>query len=176
MVHASGQFANGEWCDDTLRGMLLGPPLNCRKHTTHPTKQLGEHTGRICKLIHNLYGHSAVVDATCKDVAAVTERDCDVVKQHLCQRAALLYAMFMEPEVCHFFTQTDVSPRSKDRLVARRMQKRVLRLVVPHYVQNLYQNPDWFVLMACVLSEMWGGEKLVWNAAHHESGIGHDSD
>lgn len=169
----SGRFEAGQWKDTTLRGMLMGPPLNCRLHDNHPAEELHKYTASTCALLQQVYGKTEAVEATCEGIMNLTTPCGDVVKQAMCERAALLFAIHMEPEVAHFLATTE---GGSGRRFVRRMRDRALPLLVPHYVNQMYQYPDRFVLMACVLCEMWGGEKWLWDEAHRDSTVGHDGD
>ena len=169
----SGSFEEGKWKDSTLRGLLMGPPLNCRDEGEDPVADLHDYVASLCALLREVYGKTATVEATCGDIMHLTEPCGDVAKQAICERAAILFAMHMEPEVGHAFANAD---GGSGRRFVRRMRDRVLPLLVPHYVKEMYQYPDWFVLTACALCEMWGGEKWLWDETHRNTAVGHDGD
>ena len=173
-MSVSGRFECGVWKDKTLRGMLMGPPLNCRDVDQHPVDDIHEYVASVCTLLRNVYGQTAAVEATCGDIMQLATPCGDAVKQVVCERAALLFAMHMEPEVSYALAGAD---GGRGRRFVRRIRDSVLPLTVPHYVQEMYQEPDWFVLMSCVLSEMWGGEQWQWKTeAHRNPAVGHDGD
>lgn len=159
------------WEDSTLRGLLLGPPLNCRNRATmlHHTSQLNAHIEGICKMLFNIYGDTVAMKGTCVDIRNILQHN-DSVKQIICERAALIFTLHMEPEISAYFTQRD---GGKGKRFTRRLKTRVLPLIVSQYSRNMYQSPDLFVLMACVMTEMWGGEKWSWEEAHRDSRIWH---
>lgn len=142
----------------TLRELLLGPPLNERdgeggSGMVETDVALTRHILGLDPVMKEAYGEGSEA----QDQARVEV--CDVARmsaggpQVCCKRAALLFALHREPELKQHFAQ-------QDEQHTRDLTERVLPFIDPKFLQHSCQAPEAYVLMAVVLSEMWGGEKL----------------
>lgn len=148
-----------------LRSMLMGPPLTERDKDVTLTA-LDLHLESVAELLPRVYGDS---DAS-QHAQMEFKRFLSMPHDHdgaLCKRAALLFALGREKEVGAYFVAqeqsvqwqlTDASAGAP--AFAKDMRDRVLPFILPRFVRNSCQTPDSFVLLACVLSEMWAGEQL----------------
>ena len=140
--------------------MLLGPPLAQRE--SDPTlTTLDSHLEGVAQLLPKVYGDN---DASCQ-AQMYFRRFLSMGNEHdgvLCKRAALLFAIFKEKEVARYLAEQERLVQGDDGrpTFAQDMRERVLPFIVPRYVRNSCQTPDAFVVLACVLGEMWEGEPL----------------
>ena len=138
-----------------LRPLLLGPALDDRE-MDRTLGGLGSHVEGLKNVIREVYGDSvAAIDAGQEmgQIAALGNGAHEVT----CKRAALLYALYKEPEVQRYFEQQEAAVGST---YAKDMAKRVLPFVVPRFLKHSCQAPDDFVHMCIVLAEMWPDVRL----------------
>lgn len=152
----------------TLREMLLGPPLTKRVEGRDPTlEQVDCYLEAVAGLLPQVYGDtgpSRQAQMEFKKFLAMGG-DQDAA---FCKRAALLFALAREKEV-----GAEMMQRSEGETEAHvsDMRDRVLPFILPRFVRNSCQTPDSFVTLACVLSEMWEGERLGnWPLVFEEAG------
>jgi hypothetical protein len=139
-----------------LRSMLLGAPLDGRdeegSQDAHLNKQLDMHLNGLIELIPRVYGDMEPCRQAVMELRAIGQ-----TRDAACKRAALLYGIAREREMCDYWSgrQADGSAA-----LAKDLHGRVLPFVVPRFFKHSCQCPDSFVLFSMLLSEMWEGEKL----------------
>lgn len=135
-----------------LRSLLLGPALCDREAAAaDPTlAALTRHVEGIAPLLHDVYGTSTEAQQAEKEIAAIAVLG-DGTAEAACKRAALLFALHIEPEVQQYF---GADPLARD------LTTRVLPLVVPRFIKHSCQTPDAFVTLCLTLAEMWPGEPM----------------
>lgn len=154
-----------------LRPLLLGPPLAERQDDKTLTA-LDSHLEGVAQLLPQVYGNTEAS----KQAQMEFKRFLAMPTDHdgvLCKRAALLFALRQEKELGAFFSAQEraVQGPSNEPTFAEDMRNRVLPFIFPRYVRNSCQTPDSFVVLACILSEMWTGERLGnWPLAWNEVG------
>lgn len=143
-----------------LRPLLLGPTLSDRN--SDPTlTTLDSHLEAVHGLLGKVYGGS---DA-CQQAQMEFKRFLDMQPTHdgvLCKRSALLFSLSREKEVANYLIDQErrVQGDNGKPTYTQDMCDRVLPFIVPHFMRNSCQAPDAFAVLACVLGEMWEGEKL----------------
>jgi len=143
-----------------LRPLLLGAPLTEREHDD-TAASLDVHLQGVLDLLPKVYGDS---DAS-QQAQMHFERFLEIGSDRdgmLCKRAALLFALGNEKELGKYFAEQERSAHGDDGqpTYAEDMRNRVLPFILPRYIRNSCQAPDSFVVLACVLSELWAGERL----------------
>ena len=138
----------------------MGPPLTER--SSDPTlTTLDSHLEAVAELLPKVYGDSEASQQAQMEFRRFLgmEPDHDGV---LCKRAALLFALGREKELGVYLADQERTVQGHDGrpTFAEDMKDRVLPFILPRYVRNSCQTPDSFVVLACVLSEMWAGERL----------------
>ena len=143
-----------------LRQLIMGPPLTCRDQDT-TGEQLDVHLQAVGELIPKVYGDSEASQQAQMEFKKylAMENDTDGI---VCKRAALLFALAREKEVGDHFAAEERREQdgSTEPTYAQDMRERVLPFILPRFVRNSCQAPDAFVVLACVLNEMWSGERL----------------
>lgn len=133
--------------------MLLGQPLNQNPETRSTCTELNESLEGVMGLVKQVYGDTGARRQATVELRSLLEfppcRD-----GIICRRAALLFALYQEPEVADYYAAQGDGGYAKD------LRDRVLPFVVPRFMRYSGQSPDAFVVLAAVLSEMWRGEKL----------------
>ena len=143
-----------------LRPLLLGPPLTERERDPTLTT-LDSHLEGVADLLPKVYGETEASQQAQmyfrRFLDMGTERD-----GVLCKRAALLFALGKEKELGAYLAQQERAVQGQDGrpTFSEDMRERVLPFILPRYIRNSCQCPDTFVVLACVLSELWAGEKL----------------
>ena len=143
-----------------LRPLLLGPPLTERDDDPTLTT-LDSHLEAVLDVLPKVYGES---DA-CKQAQMEFKKYLTMDPDHdgvLCKRAALLFSLGQEKELGAFFAEQERQVQGEDGkpTFAEDMKSRVLPFILPRFLRNSCQTPDTFVVLACVLNEMWAGERL----------------
>ena len=142
-----------------LRPLLLGAPL-CDREVDHTLNALSSHVAGMCPLVEQVYGETQVAKQAAAELALVAELPAGK-DETTCKRAAMLYGLSKEPELLRFFSQQERAVHSGDEpSFAEDMATRVLPFVTPRFLRHSCQNPDAYVMMCLVLSEMWRGERL----------------
>ena len=144
-----------------MRRMLMGLPLSQRSAAddTLERKDLDRHLSAVSDLIPQVYGDSEACRQAKMELDLVIELDGEDSLE--CKRAALLFAMSREKELEMHLMQTAEAAGSKDDyMLVKDLKDRVLPFVFPRFLRNLCQTPDSFIVLTCVLSEMWAGEVL----------------
>ena len=125
---------------------------------------LDVHLEAVGELIPKVYGNSEASQQAQMEFKKYLsmENDTDGI---VCKRAALLFALAREKEVGDHFAaeerqQQDGSTGPTEPTYAQDLRERVLPFVLSRFVRNSCQTPDSFVVLSCVLSEMWAGERL----------------
>lgn len=101
--------------------------------------------------MQRVYGNSDAAKQALSDmhdVAHMEASDAAIT----CKRAALLYAVYREPEVRDHF---ECIERGRGEAVTR-----AVVLTTPLFEKTLCQTPDEYVLACAVLSDMWAGEQF----------------
>lgn len=156
----------------SLRAMLLGPPLTRRLPADgdpsdpsgggdpdgpDPTlRHVDAHLRAVGELLPQVYGDTE----PSRQARMEFEQFLRMGHDHdaaLCKRAALLFALAREKEVG---AELEAEGDAAEAAHAADMRDRVLPFILPRFVRNSCQAPDAFVVLACVLSEMWQGEPL----------------
>lgn len=139
-----------------LRNLLFA---GCLELTDRPYKlicnELNAHIKATQRLLPLVYGDTNA----CKEAQCLMQMVVDMPEGQratMCKRALLLYTMRCERDVATYWTQyTDGSAE-----LAIDLATRVLPLLVPRFILSNGKDPYSFVLLACILSEMWQGETL----------------
>jgi len=165
--------ADGDARAPTLREMLLGPPLTKRVEGRDPTlEQVDCYLEAVAGLLPQVYGDtgpSRQAQMEFKKFLAMGG-DQDAA---FCKRAALLFALAREKEVGAEMMQRSEGDTEGHVAHVSDMRDRVLPFILPRFVRNSCQAPDSFVTLACVLSEMWEGERLGnWPLVFEEGRVG----
>ena len=164
--------ADGETHTPTLRDMLLGPPLTQRVNGSDPTlEQVDAYLEAVIELLPNVYGDTTPSRQAQMELRKFLDMGGDQ-DAAFCKRAALLFALAREKEVGNAMERCEGEEKEKGEeeeegekeemeveYVAD-MRDRVLPFLLPRFARNSCQAPDSFVTLACVLSEMWEGERL----------------
>ena len=138
-----------------LRPLLLGPALNDRE-VDGTLAELSSHVAGLETLIKEIYGDSVASNDASNEMAVVAKFG-NELNAVTCKRAALLFALYREPEVQRYFARQEAAVGSS---YSKDMAERVLPFVVPRFLQNSCQAPDSFVQLCVILSEMWPGTRL----------------
>ena len=149
----------------TLRQMLTGPALNDRDQGDHYVPDIHAHLRGVQDLIPRVYGDSDACKHAAMEIGTIINMyphrtDCVASK-----RAMLMCALAAEEGVKKHLA-------ARDDGYARDMAERVLPFIKARFYKHCCQNPESFVLMALLLSEMWQGETLGNWSAHHDSSVG----
>lgn len=143
-----------------LRPLLLGPPLTDRERDPTLTT-LDSHLEGVAELLPKVYGDTEASQQAQMHFRRFLDmgHDQDGV---LCKRAALLFALGKEKELGDYMAKQERTVQGHDGrpTYSEDMRDRVLPFILPRYIRNSCQCPDSFVVMACVLSELWAGEPL----------------
>ena len=137
--------------------MLLGPAMTQRTEATdaEDLATIDGYLAAVTELLPQVYGD----DEASQQAVMEFQRFQTLPADHdglLCRRAALLFALAREPEVgAHLEAAGGASAA-----YARDLRERVLPFILPRYLRNSCQAPDAFVVLSCVLSELWAGEPL----------------
>ena len=135
-----------------LRRLLLGTPLGDREGEEKMKEELNRHINGMIELVPKVYGDSDPCKQAVLEMRHVVRMD-----SVACQRAMLLFGISAEKEMCDHW---DGNQADGSSALAKDLQSRVLPFVVPRFFKHSCQCPDSFVILAMVLTEMWGGEKL----------------
>ena len=143
-----------------LRKLLLGPPLTMREKDA-TGEQLDAHLRAVAELLPRVYGNSEASQQAQMEFGKFLSMGNDQDGM-VCKRAALLFALAREPELGQHFTAEERRQQdgTKERTYTQDMRERVLPFVLSRFVRNSCQTPDAFVVLSCVLNEMWAGERL----------------
>ncbi len=133
-----------------FRAALVGAPLSGRRGTDASHAQLNAHLRGVVELIPYTYGRGPAARQAVAELAKIPELP-NTPAGIACKRAALLFALYSEPELKAYFA---------DEPFARELYERVLPFVVPRFLKHSCQAPDAFVQMCVVLADMWEGEPL----------------
>jgi hypothetical protein len=139
--------------------MLLGPPLTQRQRPgggpSDPSlAELHAHLDALVRLLPEVYADSDASKQAQLEFAKILRLG-NSQDEACCKRAALLLGLALEKEVGDFL---ETQPEGGD--FARDLRQRVLPFILPRFARNSFQAPDSFVVLACVLGEMWEGEAL----------------
>lgn len=172
----------------SLYDMLLGPPITARTSPTPAQDAVGEQLERLCSILkHHHRPDNRLMQRVCSEVAAANATDPGGLLGATCRRALLLLAIHMEPSFSDASISTTNSKESGWQTSDAHlddMQRRVLPLLVPRYLQGMCQEPDVFVNMAVVLLLMWRGDLFAGDAecadtrdetAMEQAEVGHTS-
>ena len=135
-----------------LKSLLLGEPLNQRNEETQLDGQLDMHLQGLITLIPRVYGDTEPCRQAVMEMRALADT-CNAA----CRRAALLYGIAREGEVCDYWSSRQADGSAA---LAKDLQGRVLPFIVPRFFKHSCQCPDSFVALSMVLAQMWEGEKL----------------
>jgi hypothetical protein len=154
-IHTTNLSTGGMEEGTGLRPLLLGPALDSREIDL-TLMGLSKHVKGLEKMVRSIYGDSvAAVDAT-QELEALAALG-NGAKETTCKRAALLYALYKEPEVQRYFELQEGTVGSS---YAKDMAERVLPFVVPRFLKQSCQAPDAFVQLCVVLADMWPDVRL----------------
>jgi hypothetical protein len=141
------------------RALLLGPALTERDGDT-TLDSLDVYLEAISGLLPQVYGADNPASQQAQyEFGCFREmpRDFDGV---LCKRAALLFAMAREKELASCVAERERLAGGEGPTYSEDLRDRVLPFITPRFIRNSCQTPDTFVVLACVLAEMWPGEPL----------------
>lgn len=139
----------------------MGRPLSQRSAADDALerKDLNRHLSAVSELMPQVYGDSEACRQAKMELDLVIELDGEDSLE--CKRAALLFAMSREKELeLHLMQTAEAAGSNDDKRLVEDLRDRVLPFIFPRFLRNLCQTPDSFVVLACVLSEMWAGEVL----------------
>ena len=154
-----------------FRGTILGTPLSDRppgrRDPTHA--RLNAHLLGVIDLLPVNYGRNAATNQACAELRKLVRLPDTSACTLACKRAALLFALHLEPEVQRYFA---------DEPFARDLYERVLPFLVPRFLKHSCQSPEAFVGACVLLADMWEGEPLGnWpkaRVAAHDDAAGRD--
>lgn len=149
----------------TLRDMLMGPALNDREQGDHYVPDIHAHLRGVQDLIPRVYGSSEACKHAIMEIGTIVDMDPSRTDCVASKRAMLLCALAAEDGVKKHLA-------ARDDGYARDMAERVLPFIKARFLKHCCQNPESFVMMALLLSEMWPGETLGNWPAHHNSSVG----
>lgn len=149
----------------TLRNMLMGPALNERDQGDHYVEDIHAHLRGVQELIPRVYGDSDACNHASMEIGTIIKMDPQRTDCVASKRAMLLCALAAEEGVKKHLAETDEG-------YARDMAERVLPFIKARFYKHCCQNPESFVLMALLLSEMWPEERLGNWPAYHDSSVG----
>lgn len=132
-----------------LRELMLGTPLGDRAGEAELSSELDRHLRGLLELITRVYGDSEAARQAAIEMRRLLESD-DVQGK----RAAVLYSLFLEPDVQAYWASTGSAQLSAD------LAQRVLPFITPLFFKHNCQAPAGYALFATVLAEMWAGETL----------------
>ena len=138
-----------------LRPLLLGPPLDDRE-MDRTLVGLSSHVEGLMGVVRSIYGDSVAATEASLELSAIAALG-NSADESACKRAALLFALYKEPEVQRYFEQQEGAVGSS---YSKDMAERVLPFVVPRFLKQSCQAPDAFVQLCVVLAEMWPDVRL----------------
>jgi len=159
-----------------LRRLLMGLPLSQRSDAACGLElaDLNRHLAAVSALMPQIYGRSESCMQAQMELDAIIDLEgpCSIE----CKRASLLFALSREKELGDHFELSLRSPvdmSTEDLSFAVDVRTRVLPFIFPRFLRNMCQTPDSFVVLSCVMAEMWEGETFgnygPREGAHHET-------
>lgn len=139
-----------------LKDMVMGSPLGVEREKEAMVQSLNSHLLGLVDLLPRVYGDSDACKQAVLEVGTLIDMD-DRRECIASKRAMLLYAIASEKEVAEHWAEQHSDGSAA---LAKDLSTRVLPFLVPRFFKNSCQSPEAFVVMALVMSEMWGGEKL----------------
>ena len=137
-----------------LKNLICGSSL---MRSEQILNDIDTHLDALERLIYRVYGEDAETKLTCKELKYIRFLSKDKRECMQCKRALLLFAMHNEMELAEHYYRT--GGRDDQNLVID-LQTRILPLLMPYYVRDLCQGPDYMVNMAIIINQMWGGESF----------------
>jgi hypothetical protein len=173
-MSASAPSTCGEGYSGYLRDALFGSRIAHRKGGDEATVRLDCILQGLMDVLRRELGDSEATDQAILELGRVIALS---TKDHMsvqAKRAAVLYALWQEPDVQEHFRQRGEAALVDD------LCTRVLPMVMPRFVACQCQTPDAAVVMTAVLHSMWAEEDI--GAAkprlegtpgeHHDGGYG----
>ena len=147
-----------------LRRLLLGSDLASRDAPEQVRAELDSYLNAIAEMLPGVYGDTEPTRQAQLEIDSLVAMDSS--KECLaCKRTMLLYAIFAEPGLASHWQGADAE-------MAADLHNRVLPFVTPRFIGQSAQQPDAFLQLSLVLSEMWRGERLANFPPHQDRPVG----
>ena len=133
----------------TLRGLLYGKPLNMR--TASDVYELCEELDAclrgIMEILPEETGDGDALEQARLEWSRLIENKPSFQSVAM-KRAALLFSLCTLEPVREHFRETDADLVSD-------LETRVLRLTTPRWLADMAQNPESYVMVTCLMTELW---------------------
>lgn len=146
-----------------LHDALFGSRIAVRRERDETVERLNEILEALPEVIVRQLGKTEASGQAILELNRVIELPTTTQMAVYAKRAAVLYALWREPDVQEHFRSTGEGALVDD------LVSRVLPLVMPKFVAAQCQTPDALVVSAAVMHTMWDGQDLKLSPPHLKS-------